>query len=236
MNVTGSGGPIRTVNDPPWSLKDAVPGGARAALPCCCRLKEEMMRVIAGAAKGRRLQTVKGQAVRPTADRVKEALFSILGSRFDLSDAVLLDLYAGSGGLGIEALSRGAGRVTFVEQHPGTCRVLRENLVRCGFAGAATVLCSSVRGALRASAERGERYHGVLVDPPYGCGLATESLQQLGSVRLLDREAWVMVEHHTDDTLAPAYGVLHLTHSRRYGKTCLSLFQANATETPEPHL
>lgn len=193
-----------------------------------------MMRVIAGAAKGRRLHAVKGQAVRPTADRVKEALFSILGSRFDLTGATLLDLYAGTGGVGIEALSRGARRVTFVEQHGATCRLLRENLELCGFVEQATVVCAPVRRALRASAERGEVYQGALVDPPYGCGLAAESLEELGSLRLLERGAWVMVEHHTDDALAPSYGFLHLTHSRRYGKTCLSLFQANATEAPEP--
>jgi 16S rRNA (guanine(966)-N(2))-methyltransferase RsmD len=191
----------------------------------------ELMRVIAGEAKGRRLHGVRGQTVRPTADRVKEALFSILGSRFDLSGIAVLDLYAGSGGVGIEALSRGAAQVTFVEQHAPTCRVLRENLALCGFAEKSTVLCAPVRRALRMLAERDERYQGALIDPPYGRGLAAESLSQLSSLPVLDSGAWVVAEHHADDALETEYGFLRLTHTRRYGKTCLSLFQAGATNT-----
>lgn len=189
------------------------------------------MRVIAGTAKGRRLHTVKGDAVRPTADRVKEALFSILGSRFDLAGAVLLDLYAGSGALGIEALSRGAARVTFVEQHAGTCRVLRDNLARCGFTDRAVVRCAPVQRALRSAADDGERYDGAFVDPPYGKTLAQDALEELVRQRLLRREAWVMVEHHVDDAMTGAVAHLHLTHTRRYGKTSLSLFAASTTET-----
>lgn len=187
------------------------------------------MRVIAGSAKGRRLRSVTGHAVRPTADRVKEALFSILGSRFDLSATFLLDLYAGSGGVGIEALSRGAAWVTFVEEHGATCRVLRENVLHCGFAEQATIVCSQVRRMLIESARHGEVYDGVFADPPYGRGLAGETLEQLGQAGLLRDGAWVVVEHHDGDVLATTYGILGLTHSRRYGKTCLSLFRANIT-------
>ena len=188
----------------------------------------KLMRVIAGAAKGRRLQAVKGQATRPTADRVKEALFSILGSRFDLSGAILLDLYAGNGGVGIEALSRGAERVTFVEQHAATCRVLRQNLSHCGLQERGIVMCVSVQRGLRAVSQEGVTFHGAFIDPPYGRDLAAESLAQLAALSLLDDGAWVMVEHHADDALGSSYGPLHLTDSRRYGKTCLTLFQANA--------
>ena len=192
------------------------------------------MRVIAGTAKGRRLHTVKGQAVRPTADRVKEALFSILGSRFELADGVFLDLFAGSGAIGIEALSRGATHVTFVEQHAGTCQVLRDNLSLCGFLDRAAVHCTPVHRALRAAAARGEVYQGAFVDPPYGRGLANACLKELGDVRVLDRDAWVMVEHHADEALAASYGPLHLTHSRRYGKTCLALYQSSAESPAKP--
>lgn len=188
------------------------------------------MRVIAGTAKGRRLHSVKGQAVRPTADRVKEALFSMLGSRFDLEGAALLDLFAGSGALGIEALSRGAEHVTFVEQHSGTCRVLRQNVAHCGFDACSTVVCDSVERCLRALAREPAKFNGAFVDPPYGRELAAHSVAELASRSLLEDGAWVVVEHHVDDALASAYGLLHLTHTRRYGKTCLSLFQMNAPD------
>jgi 16S rRNA (guanine(966)-N(2))-methyltransferase RsmD len=181
------------------------------------------------------LYAVKGQAVRPTADRVKEALFSILGSRFDLSDGVFMDLFAGSGGIGIEALSRGAAHVTFVEQHSGTCQVLRDNLTLCRFQERATVRCMPVDRALRAASDRGETYGGVFVDPPYGRGLAREGLEQLAALRLLPLGGWVMVEHHADDALAARYGPLHLTLSRRYGKTCLALYQWSAESQEKPY-
>src|SRR3990172_1727686 len=98
------------------------------------------MRVIAGSAKGRRLAASRGLAVRPTSDKVKGAIFSVLGSRFHIESAQLLDVFAGSGALGIEALSRGARTVTFVEHSAAAARVLRENLHRCGFSDRARVL------------------------------------------------------------------------------------------------
>lgn len=182
------------------------------------------MRVIAGSARGRRLETVAGWSVRPTADRVKEALFSMLASRGWLDDAVLLDLYAGSGALGIEALSRGAARVTFVEQERAARLVLARNLERCGFAAHSSLLALRVRRALSELARRGERYDGVLLDPPYGQGLAAATLAALGEGELLATEAWAAAEHHVDDALAETYGGLRLTASKRYGSTALTLY------------
>ena len=108
------------------SLKREATGGAWRALPYFAMVAASdigSMRVIAGSAKGRRLRSMPGQAVRPTADRVKEALFSMLGSRYDFAGTLVLDLYAGSGAVGIEALSRGAARVTFIERQAATCGV-----------------------------------------------------------------------------------------------------------------
>jgi 16S rRNA (guanine(966)-N(2))-methyltransferase RsmD len=182
------------------------------------------MRVIAGAAKGRRLRALRGQAVRPTADRVKEALFSILGSRFDLEAVVLLDLFAGTGALGIEGLSRGAGRVVFVEQDHAARQALADNLVACGFRERGRVMALPVRRAIEQLAAAGERFDGVLMDPPYGRGLAETALQQLANTELVAADGWVAVEHHVDDVLADSYGTLRLTAARRYGKTALSVF------------
>jgi 16S rRNA (guanine(966)-N(2))-methyltransferase RsmD len=182
------------------------------------------MRVIAGTAKGRRLRTPRGRAVRPTADRVKEALFSMLQSRFDLEGAALLDLFAGSGALGIEGLSRGAARVVFVEQDGTARRVLGANLVACGFAARGRILPLAARRAVIELAGGGERFDGVLLDPPYGRGLADEALVQLTAAGLIAPGGWVAAEHHVDDALAAAYGPLRLTAARRYGKTAVALF------------
>lgn len=182
------------------------------------------MRVIAGAAKGRRLRALRGEAVRPTADRVKEALFSMLQSRFDLGGAVLLDLFAGTGALGIEGLSRGARCAVFVEQDGAARRVLEANLAACGFAPRGRVLPLPARRALAELAASGERFDGVLMDPPYGRGLADETLGQLAEAGLVERGGWAAVEHRVDDVLAAAYGSLRLTAARRYGKTAVALF------------
>jgi 16S rRNA (guanine(966)-N(2))-methyltransferase RsmD len=182
------------------------------------------MRVIAGTAKGRRLRALRGQSVRPTADRVKEALFSMLQSRFDLEGARLLDLFAGSGALGIEGLSRGAERAVFIEAEQAARRALQANLQACGFASKSQVISAPVRRALVQLAAAGERFDGVVMDPPYGHGMAAAALAQLGSLGLVGPGGWVAAEHHVDDVLAEVYGTLRLTAARRYGKTALAVF------------
>ena len=184
------------------------------------------MRVIAGSAKGRRLDAPRGRLVRPTADRVKEALFSILGSRVDLGGATLLDVFAGSGALGIEALSRGAAAVTFVEQEAAARRALTANLGRCGMAERARILGQPATRALARLAEDGEaRFDGVLMDPPYGQALADRTLARLGGGPLLRPDGWVAAEHHIEDHLAERYGTLWLTTAKRYGNTVVSLYR-----------
>jgi 16S rRNA (guanine(966)-N(2))-methyltransferase RsmD len=182
------------------------------------------MRVIAGAAKGRRLRAPRGEAVRPTADRVKEALFSMLQSRFDLAGAALLDLFAGSGALGIEGLSRGAARAVFVEQAHAARRVLAANLAGCGLAPCSRIVARPVTQAIAELAAGGERFSGVLMDPPYGRGLAAATLAQLAATGLVEPGGWVAVEHQVADQLAEAYGTLRLTAARRYGKTAVAVF------------
>jgi 16S rRNA (guanine(966)-N(2))-methyltransferase RsmD len=180
------------------------------------------VRVIAGTLKGRRLRAARGRDVRPTADRVKEALFSMLESRFDLAAGPVLDLFAGTGALGIEALSRGAPRVVFVEQDRGAREILARNLQACGITGAATVLPRPMARALRELAAAGQRFAGVLLDPPYGGGLSDAALRQVGPV--LADDGWAAVEHHVADRLAETYGPLRLTVTRRYGNTALSVY------------
>lgn len=182
------------------------------------------MRVIAGTAKGRRLKGPRGIGVRPTADRVKEALFSILQSRFDLRGAVVLDLFAGTGSMGVEALSRGAARVVFVEQDRRAAAIVKQNIAICGFAPQAELRVVPVHRALATLASGRARFDGVFADPPYGKGLLGETLGQLATADILRPGAWVIVEGRIDDDVAEEFGPLRLTQTRRYGKTKLMLF------------
>ncbi len=188
------------------------------------------MRVISGEARGRRLRAPKGRGVRPTASKVKGAIFNILVSRFDLVDVEVLDLFAGAGALGIEALSRGARRATFVEGGATAARVLRDNLRQCGFAERSAVVQATVPVALRRLAADGRRFDGVLLDPPYRQGWVTRALRALADGELVRPSGWVIVEHADDEEVAPAYGRLRLTQTRRYGKTALSILQVNGED------
>jgi pantetheine-phosphate adenylyltransferase len=192
------------------------------------------MRVIAGSAKGRRLSTSRGVAVRPTSDKVKGALFSILESRFTLGSTEVLDLFAGSGALGIEALSRGARHATFVEQSSASVAVLRANLERCGFTQQSRVLQLPVRRALTQLQRQGAQFDTVLADPPYGHALVGRTLDDLAAAGIVRPGGWVVVEHHVEETPPEAAGALRLTHRRRYGKTGLAVFVAESMAEARP--
>lgn len=189
------------------------------------------MRVIAGRLGGRELRAPKGTATRPTTDRVREALFSVLG---DVAGARVLDLYAGSGALGIEALSRGAAHATFVESHAPALGALRDNIARLGLKSATTVLALRVeraKNALRARAP----FDLVLCDPPWrelaACVMA---LSRLLGPDLLDPSARVIVEHPTrTDVDLGAGPALELESRRTWGDTSVSIF---ASARPNPDL
>src|ERR671937_2915188 len=138
------------------------------------------MRIIAGSRKGARIAAPKGLDTRPTADRVREAAFDLIGP---LDGESVLDLYAGSGAMGLEALSRGAGRAVFVESDRDACRTISRNLEKLRLTGA-VVLCQDALRALAAEAAAGRRYHLVLVDPPYDMfsSLQTKLSRYLASV------------------------------------------------------
>jgi 16S rRNA (guanine966-N2)-methyltransferase len=177
------------------------------------------MRVIAGRLRGRRLKTPKGrQTTRPTSDRVREALFSMLG---DLQETVVLDLFAGTGALGIEALSRGAGRVVFVERDAAAVAVLRANLDDLGLAREeASLRVGDALRALRTARARGETYDLVFVDPPYAQVRELESELSALLPGLLAPGARVVVE---SDRRAPAELALAVKMQRSYGDTTITI-------------
>jgi 16S rRNA (guanine966-N2)-methyltransferase len=185
------------------------------------------MRVIAGRFGGRRLRAPKGRTTRPTSDRVREALFSMLG---DVDGAVALDLFAGTGALGIEALSRGAERAIFVERDPAALVILESNLLGLGVGeGQAQVRPGDALAALRTARARGETYDLVFVDPPYG--RARELGEALAEIlpALLTAGARVVVEA---DRRHPAELKLPVVAQRRYGDTTITIHHHH-TESDE---
>ena len=178
------------------------------------------MRIVAGSRKGARIFAPKGRDTRPTADRVREAAFNLLGPGA-AEDAKVLDLFAGSGAMGLEALSRGAAHATFVESDREACRTINRNLDKLGL-GQATVLCQEALTALRTDARASTRYDLVLVDPPYRrfSSLQNALIQHLP--RILTAEGLLLVE--TAATEEPELPLAKRT-TRRYGSARLTLFE-----------
>jgi 16S rRNA (guanine(966)-N(2))-methyltransferase RsmD len=192
------------------------------------------MRVIAGTYRSRRLKTLHGMAMRPTSDRTRETLFNILAA--DVRDAVFVDLFAGSGAVGIEALSRGAGRAIFVERIPAAVKLLRTNLESLGiavagpktkaFAGAAEIIAADAIEALEQLAERNAEADIVFADPPYADSAAYSALLDwLGDSKLIAAGGRVIFEHSKRLALPAVAGILERGRAVQQGDTVLSFYQ-----------
>lgn len=181
------------------------------------------MRIIAGSHKGRRLLSPTTSNVRPTSGRVKEALFSILRDRID--GATMLDLFAGTGAIGIEALSRGAGRVTFVESHPTSLRLLQANLNQCRLLENTEIYPGETRAFLQHAARHGLAFDIIFADPPYRDDSANTLLPLLGQSAMILPHTVVILEHPTKHQIPPQVGPLNRVRQYRYGDSSLSLFR-----------
>jgi 16S rRNA (guanine966-N2)-methyltransferase len=184
------------------------------------------VRILAGALKGRRLVTPQGATTRPTADQVRLALMDTLTPR--LPGARLLDLFAGAGGVGLEALSRGAASATFVERDARAVAALRGNVQTLGVTDLAQVRRGDVLREIPALYRAGERFDLVFLDPPYEAGLVDETLQALGGGGLLLAEAWVIAQHFTKRPPAATIGALAAFRTRRFGETTLTFYRAGS--------
>jgi 16S rRNA (guanine(966)-N(2))-methyltransferase RsmD len=182
------------------------------------------MRIIGGQARGRRLKAPKGQSLRPTAARVKEALFDILPR--DLSGVKLLDLYAGTGSVTIEALSRGAAEAMAIDSSSESGKIIRENLRRARFVDRAKVWIIPVARALRLLARRGESFDMIFLDPPYEQRLVETTLKIVAKGGLLRPAGVLIAEHSIREELAQRYDSLLLDDQRRYGSTLLTFFRS----------
>lgn len=151
------------------------------------------MRVISGSCKGRRLQPVPGQNTRPTTDKVKETIFNIIGPYFD--GGTVLDLYGGSGGLGIEALSRGMEKGIFVDHFGPAIETIKANLEACRLTESAEVYRNDALRALNALEKKGQRFDGIFLDPPYAKAQLMRDLSFISEGQLLKRGGFIVVEH-----------------------------------------
>jgi 16S rRNA (guanine(966)-N(2))-methyltransferase RsmD len=178
------------------------------------------MRVIAGAAKGHKLKVPKGTTTRPATDLVRGAIFSILETITSNWEQVL-DLFAGSGALGIEALSRGAGWVDFVEHKPRCCDIIRQNLEKTKLAAKAHIYCCSVAKAL---SFLDKEYSIILMDPPYSNLSIGKVITQLATSKLVGTDSILVVTHSPHLSLNSTYAALNLIKEHRHGDSCIAVY------------
>jgi 16S rRNA (guanine(966)-N(2))-methyltransferase RsmD len=184
------------------------------------------MRIIAGEARRAPLRAPRGTKTRPTADRVREAIFDVLGPIDAAAAPRVLDLFAGTGALGLEAVSRGAALALLVDRDPACVRVCRENAARARLAERVVARAGEARRVLSALEREGERFDWIFCDPPYATGDLARILERLGSGRLLAPGAVVIAEHSPRNRPQERYGVLGLFDRRRWGSTEASFYRA----------
>lgn len=186
------------------------------------------MRVVAGERKGLRLKAAAGNTTRPTTDKVKESLFNIIGPFFD--GGVVLDLFAGSGGLGIETLSRGADKGVFIEKDRKAYAVLKENIEKCHYEELAEVFCNDATRAVKALLKRDILFDYVFVDPPYAKHEYYNLVQELVDNGKVSDDAILVCEHEKQLKLPAAFGSFSLKRQELYGSSYISIYRKDEEE------
>lgn len=181
------------------------------------------MRVIAGTAKGRALKAVPGLNTRPTTDKVKEAIFSMIGPYFDGGWA--LDLFAGTGGLGIESLSRGADHAVFVDLERMSIDVIKQNVQAAGFADRTEIYRNEARRAVAALTKRGIAFRLVFLDPPYRMKEMDSLMVELAAGGLLEPDAYIVVEHDASHRYPEQAGQFYQLKHAQYGDTAVTIYE-----------
>ena len=180
------------------------------------------MRVISGKARGVNLKTPAGTATRPTADRVKEAVFSII--QFDLPGATVLDLFGGTGQLGIEALSRGAKNAVFVDERDDACRLIRENLKRTKLEGEGRIIRSDYSAFLKSTSQK---FDIIFLDPPYAEVFLENSLNLITQIDILQSGGIIVTERPVEKELLLDFTGYNRSKDYKYGNTLITLFRKN---------
>ncbi|WP_100373315.1 16S rRNA (guanine(966)-N(2))-methyltransferase RsmD [Bacillus sp. FJAT-45037] len=181
------------------------------------------MRVISGEKKGLSLKAVPGSSTRPTTDKVKESIFNMIGPYFD--GGLVLDLYAGSGGLGIEALSRGVNQVVFVDQDKKAVSTVKANLTHCGFQEKAEVYRNDSDRAMKALIKRELSFSLIFLDPPYAKQKLTAEISIIADHDLLTSDGMIVAEHDAAVSLPETISHLAKVRAETYGDTTISIFK-----------
>lgn len=187
----------------------------------CCGV---LMRVIGGTLRSRKLHPLRGQTIRPTSDYLREAIFNILANRVE--DAVVLDLFAGSGSLGIEALSRGAASAVFVDSHIQSLKSLGKNISACGLEEKSTVLRQDILRGLGFLRALDRAFDLVFMDPPYDQGFGEKTLELLDRSACVAQGACLVMEHSTREPLPDQVGPFARIDERQKGKTVVSFYES----------
>lgn len=181
------------------------------------------MRVISGEKKGLRLKAVPGKGTRPTTDKVREALFNIIGPYFE--GGRVLDLFAGSGALSIEALSRGLNDAVLIENDQTALKTIRENLAHAQLQKKASVYRTDAKGALQKLSKNTERFDIIFLDPPYNLNLLPEFLELIDQNQLLSDNGLIVCEHETGLVLPDEAVTFEQIRSQKYGNTSVTIFK-----------
>ena len=178
------------------------------------------MRVITGSARGRKLKTLEGDSVRPTTDKVKESIFNII--QFEIPTARVLDLFGGTGQLGIEALSRGAGEAVFVDQREDACKLIHENLRKTGLTSKGSIIRSDYADYLK---KCNNQFNIIILDPPYADKLLENSLKIITEIDILQSGGIIVAERPVEKVLEVDFDGYSRSKDYKYGKTVLTLFR-----------
>jgi len=178
------------------------------------------MRIISGTSRGRKLVTPRNRSLRPTSDRVKESIFNTLQDK--MAGKVVLDLFAGTGNLGIEALSRGAKKAIFVEKERQALRLIQRNLTQFGLEERSEILPRDVKRAIGILKQRRECFDLILMDPPYERGLIRKTLMELNSQQICHKDSILVIEHNRREPLPHVMDGWNIIRQRRMGDTVIS--------------
>lgn len=179
------------------------------------------MRVISGSAKGLNLKTIEGNSTRPTRDMVKEALFSILMNQ--IQNSSFLDLFSGSGAIGIEALSRGAKFCMFIDLNPACIKVIKENIEKAKFNDFSEVYNTDYKKAINKLKE--ESFDIIYIDPPYNKEMSVDAIRLISEKNILTKDGIIVLETDTNELVPDSIGIYEKFNYKRYGRNILSLFR-----------
>lgn len=182
-----------------------------------------MLRVISGKVRGLKLDTPKNEDVRPTTDRVKESLFNIINSY--IMDSNVLDLFAGTGSLGIECLSRGASSATFVDVSKDSINIVKSNIKKARVENQSTILNLDFKNAIDRLKAQNSKFDVIFMDPPYYKNMFIDALANIDNANLLAEDGIIIVEHDTKDKFEDKIGRLEKTKEKKYGNTTLTFYK-----------